>query len=105
MMIFTLENALFGAAKLTKNADKDKYRYSGFGIRFDDHRTFPLSNSSGFGKNVIIFGVDMSSSAYVNNRKKNVLILWKVPVDVLDDTTPTAEKEYAINLTKHKNFT
>ena len=28
----TLENRLFGAVKLTKNADIDKYRYSGYGI-------------------------------------------------------------------------
>ena len=31
----TLENCLFGSAKLTKNADIDKYRYSGYGIGFD----------------------------------------------------------------------
>ena len=29
---FTLENCLFGAVKLTKNADIDKYEYSGYGI-------------------------------------------------------------------------
>ena len=27
----TLENCLFGAVKLTENADIDKYRYSGYG--------------------------------------------------------------------------
>ena len=31
----TLENCLFGAVTLTKNADIDKYRYSGYGIGFD----------------------------------------------------------------------
>ena len=31
----TLENAIFGAVKLTKNADIDTYRYSGYGIGFD----------------------------------------------------------------------
>ena len=31
----TLTNALFGVVKLTKNADIDKYRYSGYGIGFD----------------------------------------------------------------------
>ena len=31
----TLQNALFGAVKLTKNADIDKYGYSGYGIEFD----------------------------------------------------------------------
>ena len=28
----TLKNCLFGAAKLTKNTDPDKYPYSGYGI-------------------------------------------------------------------------
>ena len=28
----TLENSLFGAVELTKNADIDKYKYSGYGI-------------------------------------------------------------------------
>ena len=31
----TLEYCLFGAAKLTKNADISKYKYSGYGIGFD----------------------------------------------------------------------
>ena len=31
----TLKNSLFSAAKLTTNADIDKYRYSGYGIGFD----------------------------------------------------------------------
>ena len=31
----TLENSLFGAARLTKNADIDKYIYSGYAIGFD----------------------------------------------------------------------
>ena len=30
-----LDDWLFGAAKLTKNADLDKYGYSGYGIGFD----------------------------------------------------------------------
>ena len=36
----TLENCLFRAAKLTKNADIDKYGYSGYGIGFDRHGSF-----------------------------------------------------------------
>ena len=31
----TLENCLFGAASLTKNADIDQYKYFGYGIGFD----------------------------------------------------------------------
>ena len=38
----TLENCLFGAVKLTKNTDIDKYGYSGYGIGFDRHGIFSL---------------------------------------------------------------
>ena len=55
----TLKNCLFGAVTLTKNADIDKYGYSGYGIGFDRRPSF-LFPRSGFGQNVIIFGVNMS---------------------------------------------
>ena len=32
---FTLANCLFGSAKLTKNANPDKYKYGGYGIGFN----------------------------------------------------------------------
>ena len=51
------------------------------------------------GKNVIIFGVDMSSSAKIDNRQKDVLILGKGPTQVLQHTL-SAEKMYSINFTK-----
>ena len=38
----TLENCLFGAVKSTKNADIDKFKYSGYGIRFDSRGTFHI---------------------------------------------------------------
>ena len=36
----TLKNCLFGAVTLTKNADIEKYRYSGYGIGFDRRSNF-----------------------------------------------------------------
>ena len=36
----TLKKCLFGAVKLTKNADIDKYKYSRYGIGFDLRGTF-----------------------------------------------------------------
>ena len=36
----TLENCIFGAVSLAKNADIDKYKYSGYGIGFDRHGFF-----------------------------------------------------------------
>ena len=38
----TLENCLFGAVTLTKNADIDKYKYSGYRIGFHRHESFHL---------------------------------------------------------------
>ena len=65
----TLNNCLFGAATLTKNADIDKYGYSGYGIGFDRRSSFSFPGG-GFGQNVLIFGVDMSSSSHIDNKKK-----------------------------------
>ena len=96
----TLKNCLFGAVTLTKNADIDKYGYSGYGIGFDRRSSFSFP-SGGFGQNVIIFGVDMSSSAHINNKKKDILILGKGPTEGLEHTL-TAEKMYLINFTVTK---
>ena len=52
----TLTNALFGAVKLTKNTEIDKYTYSGYGIGFDSHVLFSHPRGR-TGKNVRIFGV------------------------------------------------
>ena len=53
----------------------------------------------GFGGNSIIFGVDMSSSVHVDNKKNNILILGEGPTQGLDGTTLTAGKLYPINFT------
>ena len=92
-----LKNSLFGAVKLTKNADIDKYGYSGYGTGFDRTSSFSFP-SGGFGQNVIIFGVDMSSSDHIDNKKKDILILGKGPIQGLEHTL-TAEKMYSINFT------
>ena len=67
-----LENCLFGAVSLTKNSDIDKCKYSGNGMGFDRHGFFchPSGGTGGTGGNVKIFGVDMSSSTKIDNRKK-----------------------------------
>ena len=51
----TLKNCLFGAVTLTKNADIDKYGYSGYGIRFDRRSSFSFPGG-GCGQNILIFG-------------------------------------------------
>ena len=65
----TLKNYFFGAVTLTKNADIDKYGYSGYGIAFDRRGSFSFP-SGGYGQNVLIFGVDTSSSPHIDSKKK-----------------------------------
>ena len=89
---------------MTKDADIDKYGYSGYGIGFDRKTVFSIPNSSGFGQNEITFGVDMSSSVHHDKNKKYVLILGSYPTQGLEHTL-TAEKMSSINLTAtKKNF-
>ena len=52
------------------------------------------------GENIIIFGVNMSSSVHIGNKNKDILILGEGPTQGLDDTTLTAEANYSINFTK-----
>ena len=85
---------------MTKNADIDKYGYSGYGIGFDRRSSFSFP-SGGFGQNVLIFGVDMSSSAHIDNKKKDILVLEKGPTQGLEYIL-TTEKMYSINFTVTK---
>ena len=59
----------------------------------------------GFGGNCIIFGVDMSSSVHVDNKKNNILILGEGPNQGSDGKTLTAGKFYPNNFTaNNKKF-
>ena len=75
--------------------DLDKYGYSGYDIGFDSSIEFSLFDGS-VGKNIIIFGVDMSSSVHINNKRNYILILGKSPTQRLDDTTLTTEAIYSL---------
>ena len=86
---FTLGYCLLGSVKVTKNYNLDKYKYTGYCIGFDSRSEFLFTDGS-YGKNVIIFGADMSSSVHVG----------KAPTQGLDDTTLTAEAKYSINFTQ-----
>ena len=93
----TLEKCLFGAVTLTKNAGIDKYKYSGYRIGFDRRSSFSFPGGR-FGQNVLIFGADMRSSAHIDNKKKDILVLGKGPTQELEHTLP-AKKIYSINFT------
>ena len=99
----TLKSSLFGAVRITKNANIDKYQCSVYGIGFDRKSSFSLQGGR-FGQNIIIFGPDMSFSVHVDNKKKDILIIGKGPTQVLEHTL-TAEKMYSTNftMTRKKN--
>ena len=54
---------------MTKNADINKYKYSRYSVGFDRRGGFSYPGI-GVDKNVIIFGVDMSWSTKIGNKKK-----------------------------------
>ena len=70
---FSLNDCLFGGVKSAINADLDKFVCSGYGIGFESRSEFSLPDGSK-GKNVFIFGVDMSSSVHIDNKEKNIWI-------------------------------
>ena len=80
----TLENCFFGSFKFTKHVDVDQYKYSGYGIGFDRKRSYSAGDEAG--RNVLIFGEDMSSSSHINNKKKGILIFDKGPTQGLEHT-------------------
>ena len=101
---YTIQNALFGAMKITKNTDYSKNSYTGYGICFDEGRNFSKGNINN-GKNVIIFGVHESSSVQANNKANNIFVIGDLFVQGIDDTTLYAEKLYSQNLTEaNKKF-
>ena len=100
---FTLGICLFDAVKLTKNTDPDKYKYSSYSIGFDSHSQFSWTDGN-YGKNVIIFGGDNSSSMHIDGKNKNILVLGEGPTQGLEDATITAESKYSILQNQENDF-
>ena len=74
---FTIQNPLFEAVKITEDpSDSSHNKYSGYGICFDETSNFSFGNIVN-GKNVIIFGTDMSFSSHERNRQNEIYVLGK----------------------------
>ena len=82
---------------MTKNADIDKYGCSGYGTGLNRRSGFSFPGG-GFGQNALLLGVDMSFSADIDNKKKDILVLGKGPTQGLEHTL-AEEKVYSINFT------
>ena len=103
---FTIKNALFGAMQITKNAtDNSKNNYKGYGICFDERSQFSHTitedgrTHTTNGRNVLIFGVDMSFSAHATNRANHIYLMDDGLTQSINDTTLYVEKNYWRNFT------
>ena len=102
---FTIQNALFGAKEITKNTDTSKYNYKGYGKCFHEGGIFSHRITEGgrthttLGRNVLIFGADMSFSAHATNRTNNIYVMGDGLIQGINDTTIYVEKNYYRNFT------
>ena len=103
---FTMQNALFGAMQITKNVtDNSKNDYKGYGICFDERSQLSHTiTEGGFahttnGRNVLIFGADMSFSAHKTNRANHIYLMGDGLTQGINDTTICVEKNYWRNFT------
>ena len=102
---FTMQNALFEAMQITKNADNSKSNYKGYGICFDERSEFDHAITEGGrahttdARNVLIFGADMSFSVHATNRANNIYVMGTDLTQGIHDTTLYAEKNFYRNFT------
>ena len=95
---FKFNNCLFGATNVVKNSDKEKYVCSGYGITFDSAAFWSFDNDTA--RNVIIFGVNNSSSSHSENRRSDFLILGKCPTFGINGSFGAPKKKFDINFSK-----
>ena len=91
---FTIQDALFGAMEITKNPiDNSKNNYKGYGICFDERSQFGHTMIEGGrthiknGRNVLIFGADMSFSIHRTNRANHIYVMGDGCTQGIHDTT------------------
>ena len=95
---FTIQNALFGAMQITKNAtDNSKNNYKGYGICFDERSEFGHTiTEGGFthttdARNVLI--------VHATNRANHIYLMGTGLTQGINDTTIYAEKNFYRNFT------
>ena len=103
---FALQNALFGAMQITKNAtDNSKNNYKGYGICFDERSEFGHTiTEGGFthtadARNVLIFGADMCFNVHRTNRANHIYLMGTGLTQGINDTKIYAENNFYRNFT------
>ena len=91
--------------QITKNTDTSKYDYKGYRICFDERSQFGHTITEGGcahttnGRNVLIFGADMSFSVHKTNREDHIHVMGDGFTQGIHDTTLYVEKNYWRNFT------
>ena len=89
---------MFEATNIVKNNDKEEYVYSGYGIAFNGKVEWYFDND--YARNVIIFGVDNSSSSHADNLRNDFLILGEGDTFGINGSFGAPEKKFRINFSK-----
>ena len=94
--------------EITKNAtDSDRNNYKGYRICFDERSQFGHTmNKDGItytsnGRNVLIFGADMSFSAHTTSRANHIYLMGDGLTQGINNTTLYAENKYFRNFTDY----
>ena len=98
---FTIQNALVGAMQITQDATgNSKNNYKGYRICFDERSQFGHTITEDGrahttnGRNVLMFGVDMSFSVHATNRANSIYVMGDGHRQDIHDTTLYVEKNY-----------
>ena len=91
---------LFGATNIVKNSDKSKWVYTGHGIGFDGGSSWSFVND--FHQNIIIFGVDNSSSPHADKHKNNISVLGEGPIYDVNGSFVQQRKSLVLTLLRQR---
>ena len=80
---------------IVKNSDREKYFCSGYRIAFDGKGSWSFNDD--FARNVIIFGIDKSSSSHTDNLKNDFLILAEGDTFGINGSFGSPGKKMCIN--------
>ena len=84
---------MFGSISLVEGNDKEKYVLSGYWIAFDGKLSWSFNDD--FARDVIIFGVDNSSSSHTNNIKNDFSILGEGDTSSINESFGATEKKWS----------
>ena len=91
---------MFRATNNVKNNNKEKYKYSSYGIAFDGKGEWSFGND--FAENAIILGVENRSSSHSDNLKNDFLILGEGDTFGINGSFGGPEKKLILILVKQR---